>query len=257
MTPQLAGISIYPIKSLDGVRVSQARVLPSGTLENDRRYMLVDAADAVIHAKRMPSIHRIRAHFDPTHHTVRLSTDMRPAAEFHFDSDRANLEAWLSEHFALPVRMIENTTTGFPDDLDSPGPTVVSTASLEAVADWFALPVDEVRRRFRANLEIEHTEPFWEDQLFGEVGADHRLQIGGVVLRGTNPCQRCPVPSRDSLTGDATPGFAHAFADQRLRLLPDWATRTRFDHGYRLATNTRCEVAGSLHLGDAVQVLPI
>ncbi|MFM7034641.1 MAG: MOSC N-terminal beta barrel domain-containing protein [Planctomycetia bacterium] len=40
--PTLDRITIYPVKSLDGVDVEECRVLPSGALENDRRWRLVD-----------------------------------------------------------------------------------------------------------------------------------------------------------------------------------------------------------------------
>jgi uncharacterized protein YcbX len=130
------------------------------------------------------------------------------------------------------------------------------------VAAWFpGLDASEVRRRFRANLEIEGTEglatpPFWEDRLCGPAGQPIRFRIGDVVLEGTNPCPRCIVPTRDSTTGDAWPRFAKAFAEQREAALPPWAERSRFDHFYRLAVNTRLAGAGgTIRVGDAVEVL--
>jgi uncharacterized protein YcbX len=39
--PQLQRITIYPIKSLDGVDVPAAALLPSGPLENDRRWAIL------------------------------------------------------------------------------------------------------------------------------------------------------------------------------------------------------------------------
>ena len=58
-------------------------------------------------------------------------------------------------------------------------------------------------------------------------------------MEGTNPCQRCVVPTRDSLTGAASSGFATEFARRRAATLPPWADRRRFDHFYRLTVNTR------------------
>jgi hypothetical protein len=61
--PTLDLITLYPVKSLDGVDVAAARVLPSGALENDRRWRLVDMEGRVVNAKRTPLFHAIRAEF--------------------------------------------------------------------------------------------------------------------------------------------------------------------------------------------------
>jgi len=61
--PTLDRITIYPVKSLDGVEVSRALVLPSGALENDRRWRLVDIEGSVVNAKRTPLLHALGAEF--------------------------------------------------------------------------------------------------------------------------------------------------------------------------------------------------
>ncbi len=154
------------------------------------------------------------------------------------------------------MRLVENCETGFPDDLDAPGPTIVSTATLVAVAEWFpGLTVDEARRRFRANLEIDGVEPFWEDRLYGRDGEPVRFRIGDVEFFGTNPCQRCVVPTRDSQTGDVLSDFQKQFATQRESTLPVWAERSRFNHFYRLAVNTRVVSSdGMLSVGSELSL---
>ena len=67
--PTLDRITIYPVKSLDGLDVVEARVLPSGGLENDRRWQLTDLDGRVLNAKRTPLFHAIRAEFDLGHAT--------------------------------------------------------------------------------------------------------------------------------------------------------------------------------------------
>jgi len=114
-----------------------------------------------------------------------------------------------------------------------------------------------VRRRFRANLEIGGVEPFWEDRLYARAGEALPFTIGELKLLGTNPCQRCAVPSRDPATGDVLPQFAKIFARQRERMLPGWAESSRFDHFYRLAVNTRpsAESGGAIiKTGDVVEI---
>lgn len=61
--PTLTGITIYPVKSLDGLSLSESLVLPCGALANDRRWRLVDAEGQVVNAKRTARFHPIRAAF--------------------------------------------------------------------------------------------------------------------------------------------------------------------------------------------------
>jgi uncharacterized protein len=156
----------------------------------------------------------------------------------------APAEAWLSGHFGFSVRLVFNPQLGFPDDTDAPGPTVISTASLEEVANWTGISVESCRLRFRANVELEGCPAFWEDRLYGaNPGAEVSFNIGAVRVRGSNPCQRCIVPTRDAQTGLQTPGFQKVFAEKRAATLPDWAAHERFNHFYRLAVNTRIGVS--------------
>jgi uncharacterized protein YcbX len=149
---------------------------------------------------------------------------------------------------------VQNTEMGFPDDTDSPGATIVSMATLAAIGDWFPdLDLAQIRRRFRTNLEISGVEPFWEDRLFGAADQPVPFQIGDVQFLGINPCQRCVVVLRDPTTGAPYPNFQKQFVDQRQATLPDWATRSRFNHFYKLAVNTRLsksEAGKVLRLGD-------
>jgi len=111
---------------------------------------------------------------------------------------------------------------------------------LETVATWFpGWSLEEVRLRFRANLEISGVPPFWEDRLYAAEGNGVRFRIGEALLEGVNPCQRCVVPTRDPETGAITEGLSRRFSEFRRETLPNWASRDRFDHFYRLTTNTR------------------
>ncbi|MEK6260706.1 MAG: MOSC domain-containing protein, partial [Planctomycetota bacterium] len=105
---------------------------------------------------------------------------------------------------------------------------------------------------------VEGVEPFWEDRLF-RADSTHPLQpfrIGSVMFEGTNPCQRCVVPSRDPSTSEVWPEFARRFAELREQHLPLWATRERFNHFYRLTTNTRGvgSSGGLIRVGYSVEL---
>jgi uncharacterized protein YcbX len=224
--------------------------------------------------------------------TLTVPGDRRniPAMTFSFPGGKDGAAEWFSMYFEQAIQ-IRYARDGFPDDGLAAGPTIVSTASLQAVCEWFpGITLEEARRRFRATLEIgaagssdaeqsdrstivsslargaakssgdnaassiERLPAFWEDQLFAESETSvMRFRIGEVAFEGSNPCARCPVPARDSRTGADRPGFQKRFSELRRAQLPSWAPAERFDHFYRLATNTRVpstECRKLLRLGD-------
>ncbi len=238
---RLAGIRIYPIKSLDPLAVAAIRVVGGAGLAGDREFALVDARGDFANAKRLGApLLRIRARYGPQAGSVRFSADGGREAAFQLPGGAQAIAAWFTERLGRPVVLRRNPRRGFPDDEAASGPTIVGRATLETVAEWFCLEAEEVRRRFRANLELDGLAPFEEDRLFGAAGRPARFRIGAVELQGVNPCARCSVPSRDSLSGAiGDPQFAKRFAELRRRHLPAGIERAAFDHYYRLAVNTR------------------
>ena len=65
----------------------------------------------------------------------------------------------MSDALGKHVFLEERLEGGFPDDLDAPGPTIISTETLNEVARWFGWGDEEVRRRFRMNLELTDDTP--------------------------------------------------------------------------------------------------
>jgi MOSC domain-containing protein len=287
--PRLANIRLHPIKALDPISVNESRIGPNGGLELDRVWALYSADGRWVNGKRTPAIHLIRAAYSPDVSSVTFTVpgDRRtiPAMTFAFPGDTDGASEWFSMYFEQSVQ-VRYARDGFPDDGLASGPTIVSTASLEAVCKWFpGMALDEARRRFRITLEIdgavspngfalkpelpsraelrsatdelsrlERLPAFWEDQLFAEEETSViRFKIGDVAFEGSNPCARCPVPARDSRTGATDDGFQKRFAELRRTQLPAWSPAARFDHFYRLATNTRVpstECGKVLRVGD-------
>ena len=257
--PSLSRITVFPIKSLDGVDVAECPVLESGALLDDRRYALVDQFGKSVNARRVAGIHQIRSSFSNDLKQVALSAGSSESV-FDLHEDASGIAAWCSRVLERECRLTENANQGFPDDSEALGPTIVSTSSLETVVEWFAgLDFTEVRRRFRLNLEIDSQPAFWEDQLVPENrNRVLRFRIGNVTFQGHGVCQRCIVPTRDSLCGEPTHEFTKTFASNRQAALPDWAPRSRFDHYYRLGINTVLDsIQGEaiLRVGDMVEIL--
>lgn len=287
ITPRLANIRLHPIKALDPVFVKEARIGSNGGLELDRVWALYSTDGRWVNGKRTAAIQLIRAAYAPDLSSVTFTVpgDRRniPAMTFAFPTDTEGAAEWFSMYFEQAIQ-VRYTREGFPDDGLAPGPTIVSTASLEAVCEWFpGMVLDEARRRFRATLEIdgakaavpdsngvelssgasdsrksavaaEKLPAFWEDQLFADSETSVvRFKIGDVAFEGSNPCARCPVPARESQTGVNHEGFQKRFIEMRRAQLPAWAPAERFDHFYRLSTNTRVpstEQGKTLRLGD-------
>ncbi|MEI6444078.1 MAG: MOSC N-terminal beta barrel domain-containing protein [Nostocales cyanobacterium ELA583] len=257
--PYLAKILLYPIKSLDGVEVEKATILPSGALQYDREFAFIDTQNRFVNGKRYPKILMLRSEFSVEQRLIKIKFPGENAEQlFHLDQERPALAAVVSDFLGFPVQLQQNTTMGFPDDTDSPGPTVISTATLREVASWFSgISVDEMRRRMRANMEIDGVPAFWEDRLFATSGETVAFQVGDVQFLAINPCQRCTVPTRDSYSGEVYPNFQKIFGQKRQATLPTYVNTAQFNHFYRLSVNTRVPVSETgkmMTLGNKIEI---
>jgi len=257
----LERIQIFPIKSLDPEILSESVMLPGGALEYDRLFGLMDNKGECINGKLTAAVHLLRTHYDGPTRRLELHVEgQEEKLRFDVDAERDRLIEWFAGYFRSPIEIYENPDGGFPDDFRFPGPTVVSTATLETVASWFpGLTLESVRRRIRANLEVGGVEPFWEDRLLAPGMGNVRFRVGPAELLGANPCARCVVPSRDPWTGETIREFSKTFTRRREETLPDWAPTNRFDHFFRIAVNTLPGAGDrrTIRVGDAVEILGI
>lgn len=257
---RLGRIQIFPIKSLDGVRVEEVRVTPGGILEHDRICAIFDQDGRVVNGKRTPRVHQLRCEFDAEIKEVHLWQNDQPSrTQFSLDEpDR--IGRWLSDFFGFSATLQREPQKGFPDDRTAFGPTITSEASLQMVQAWYPeLTLESVRHRFRTNLELVGGEPFCEDRLYGLPDELKPFQIGSVQFLGHNPCQRCVVPTRDPEKGEAVPDFQKKFMLLRKESLPAWANAQRFNHFYRFAVNTSIpatEAGKKLRIGDVLSLPP-
>jgi len=247
-------LTTYPIKSFDGVDVEQVTILPSGGIKHDRRFAFTDTDGNYFNGKNYTQIHRFETHFINTWHNIVL-VDKHDDQREYFDlqTDQQSMLQWIQQIEPAIGDIEESTDCGITDDRDAPGPTIISTATLETVASWFDdITVDSVRRRLRCNIEIHGVPAFWEDNF---LNGKQVLRIGDVQFLGTTSSQRCVVPTRDPAKGAPTTDFAKTVRALREQTLPAWSDRSQFDHFFRLATNTvlapNCH-GGTIHVGDEV-----
>ncbi|MGB5633631.1 MAG: MOSC N-terminal beta barrel domain-containing protein [Waterburya sp.] len=257
INPHVARLLVYPIKSLDRVDCDRVTILESGALEGDRSWAIFDPQGNFVNGKRNPKIHALRSQFDSKTNILSLwlqGADQR--AEFDLIKEQKGIRNWLESYFGFPVEIRQDLNRGFPDDTASPGPTLVSTATLEAIASWYPeLDTADIRRRFRANIEIAGVPAFWEDRLFTNPEQTVKFKVGEVKFIGVNPCQRCIVVTRDPQTGKPYSKFQQTFIEQRKITLPQWTERSHFNHFFRLAVNTRLsptEAGKVITVGDQV-----
>ncbi|WP_416841198.1 MOSC domain-containing protein [Haloferax sp. DFSO52] len=228
-------IAIYPVKSLDPEVVERADIVENGALAGDRAYAIFDGDGNYVNGKRERALFRIRSSVSLDDGTIRLTAPGRDDYEGPID----DADDWLSAYLGYPVKLRHDPAGGFPDDTTASGPTVISTATIEAVASWYDdIDTAEMRRRLRPNLELDAPDPFWEDHLFDRRATRVEFTVGGVSFEGVNPCQRCAVPTRNPDTGSETPRFRETFVTKRRETLPSWSGGDWFDHDFRVMVNT-------------------
>jgi len=255
----LERITVYPIKSLDGINLEKVEITQGGSLKFDREFAFVDETGKFINGKKFEQIHLIRSVYYLSERMVEFSIDKENFKKiFHLEKEKAEIEKFFSNYLEKKLTFRQNKESGFPDDLHAFGPTVISSASLEEVAKWFPnIPVEELYRRFRPNLSIKNSPAFWEDNLFGEKGEEKHFRIGDVRFIGINPSARCAVPTKNPKTGEAIPFFQKHFTEMRKTTLPEWSNLSQFDHFYRFCVNTKIPVSEAekfLSVGSVVSL---
>jgi uncharacterized protein len=253
LEPILSKITIYPVKSLDGVSLQKAVISEGGCLLHDREYVISDVDGNIINGKKNPLIHALRSTIDLEQQTISLQHSKQTSAVcFHLQKEKIEIQDYLSTYFGKKVLLHQNKTGRFLDIPDKSGATILSTASLQEVATWFGnMPLEETRKRFRATLEIESVPAFWEDQLFSLNGNGIELKIGDVKMIGMSPRARCVVPTRHPENAELIQGFQKAFSQQRAKSLPEWSTLGDYEHYYHLSVD--CSIP-STEIGKTIEV---
>ncbi len=258
--PVLSKITIYPVKSLDGMELQKATVTTGGCLLHDREYALSDEDGNFINGKSNALVHSLRSSVDFEKEIIAF----RAAAEtdwkhFHLQKEKEAIESFLTKYFGIKTLLLHNNTGRFMDIPDISGATILSTASLLEVSTWFDhLSLEETRKRFRATLEIEGVPAFWEDHLFSKEGRAIEFNVGDVTLFGISPRARCVVPTRNPETGEVTHAFPKSFARHRATTLPDWSRLEEYGHHYYLTVNCyipATEIGKTVEKGAEIKII--
>lgn len=258
--PAIHKITIYPIKSLDGVELQKAMISKGGCLLHDREYAIIDETGNFIKGKNNPLIHSLRSQIDFENETISLRYQKENKWNtFHLQDELKNLNAYLTHFFGKTASLHQNSEGRFLDMPDVSGITIVSSESIATVSGWYAgMETDELRKRFRATIEINGVPSFWEDHLFSKKEAAIEFTMGTVSIMGLSPRARCVVPSRNPDTGDVIHAFSKTFSNHRAASLPEWSNLKEYDHDYYLTVNCyipETEIGKWIQVGDEIKII--
>ena len=258
--PVVDSITIYPVKSLDGISLQTAQIGNGGCLLHDREYAIVDSNDKFVKGKNSDLVYLLRSKIDFETEAISFRQQSEETwNRFHLQKDKHAINEFLSSFFKIPVTLIRNTEGEFLDIPVQSGVTVLSKASLQTVGAWFNdMDLDDTRKRFRATIEITGVPAFWEDKLFLEEGTAIEFKIGDITLYGVSPRARCVVPTRHPQTGEAIHGFPKIFAQQRIKTLPPWSTLSDYGHAYHLSVDCYLpptEIGKWIAVGDELTII--
>lgn len=270
----LAGVFIYPVKSLRGVSVPHCDVDELG-LVGDRRFLIVDPQDRFLTQRALPRMALIETILRPDtltlssegagHVTVGRAPDSTARvlsvsiwkSEGLLAEDCGDEPAqWLTAFLRTPCRLVRlgprflrpilketagpGDRVGFADAFPF---LAVSEASLDTLNDRLIGEGGEPvpMNRFRPNLVLAgctaHTEDTWP-----------RLQIGSITFRAGGPCIRCVITTTNQFTAERGPEPLRTLATYRR----DPASPGEVQFGQNLLHETK---RGTLTVGDPIRLL--
>jgi len=258
--PIVSRITIYPVKSLDGISLQKAMITEGGCLLHDREYAISDEEGNFIIGKTNPLVHLLRSSIDFENETISFRQQHETTwNQFHLQKEQPAIQSYLAHYFGVPVFFNKNSTGRFLDIPDISGVTILSTSSLQSVSEWYNnMNLEETRKRFRATVEIEGVPAFWEDHLFSKEGIAIEFKAGHVTMFGMSPRARCAVPTRNPETGEVIHAFPKSFARHRAASLPDWSTLNEYPHHYYLTVNCyipETEIGKFIETGDKIIII--
>jgi len=203
-----------PVKGLRILSRDELELTHDGVEEN-RRFYLVDERGRMVNGKQLGNLNEVVATYDhagrelelrfPDGRCVAGTIELGEPLETRFYSRPAQARellgafgAALSDHVARQVRLVETIDRSGVDRGRGGAVSLVSRASLAALARVAGTEEVDVRR-FRMLVVVDGlAEPHEEDTWIGE-----RVCLGGAVVRVRGHVGRCNVTHRHPETGDA------------------------------------------------------
>jgi hypothetical protein len=262
----LRSIYVYPVKSLKGIALEEARVERRG-LQYDRRWMLVDRSNAFITQRERPRMAMISVR--PEAEGLRASAGGMEDLLIPYEpenGERVRVKIWRSVCEALLVgRAVDEWFSRFlqvpcrlvymPDDVRrAVNPVYAVNRSIVSFADGYPFHVvgeatladlnerlDEPvpMNRFRPNFVLSGASAFAEDDW-------KRIRIGDTLFHVVKPCDRCVITTTDQEKGRRT-------GKEPLKTLATYrAASNKVLFGQYLVAESD---GGRLRVGDSVEII--
>ena len=267
----LQDLYIYPIKSLGGIRLSEA-VTEARGLRYDRRWVLVDARNQFMTQRQMPAMALLRV--SPAYNGFLLTHAQRPDLlplyiPFETTPERTlfvtiwddmvfgwrgsrEADEWLSEALGSTCKLVymsDMVRRDVEPELNPEGQLVsfadgypfllIGQNSLNELNTRLAEPV--LMDRFRPNLVFSGGPAFGEDTW-------EQFRIGDVTFRAVRHCGRCVMTTVDQQTAQKS------LTGEPLRTLASYRT---VGNKVMFGQNVTSANQGLLRVGDAVNVLSV
>ncbi|UOQ67362.1 MOSC domain-containing protein [Hymenobacter volaticus] len=267
----LQDLYIYPVKSLGGIRLTEATTEQRG-LRHDRRWLLVDERNRFMTQRQTPAMALLRV--APAYNGFLLTHVQRPDLlplyiPFEATPERTlfvtiwddmvfgwrgsrEADEWLSEALGQVCKLIymsdmvrrdvdpdwnpEGQLVSFADEYPF---LLIGQSSLDDLNTRLADPVS--MNRFRPNLVFSGGTAFSEDT-WGQ------FRIGDVTFQAVRSCARCVMTTVDQQTSLRTP------TGEPLRTL---ATYRSIGKKVMFGQNVTSTEKGLLRVGSAVEVLSL
>ncbi|MHA8065608.1 MOSC domain-containing protein [Aquirufa sp. ROCK2-A2] len=262
---QISAIYIYPIKSFGPISLTSAEVEVMG-LENDRRFMLVDADGKFISQRSLPGLVRFHLSLNLKGGIEILDkvSHLRRNLSFHPNlGESIQVQIWedivtaklvledftdfFSDLLEMPVRLVQ-IDPSFPRLVKEKYQTEISNQSSfadslpillcsEASANDLSQKVGAFNlMRFRPNIVVSNPIPFEEDTW-------KEIQIGEVRLFGAKPCARCNLINVNPKNGTVS-----------TEILKGLSTYRMFNHKVYFGQQFVPITLGKIQVGDSIQI---
>lgn len=257
--PHISKIRIYPVKSLDPIEVTEAEI-GIRSLLHDRSFAMLAQDGRFVNGKRTGRVNQLKSEFDLKEGLIHLTPrDGEETATFELKEGNQNLDDYLTSFFEIKLNVLHRTKGELMDIPGASSVTFVSQASLQSLhTDFSEKTLEDLRLRFRTNIEIGGVDPFWEENLFSTPGVGMRFLVGDVEMIGISPRARCNVPPRNPLTGETDKSFVKRMMKSRNNSLPAQSKLPLYGSNYHLTVNTyipESQKGKTIKSGDLIEII--
>ena len=261
---RLQEIHIYPIKSLGGIRLKEAKVEIRG-LQWDRRWMLVDNNGLFMSQRTFHQMALLQVGIES--HGLKVSHKKHPKLNHYIPFEPKTDELipvtiwedtvigqvvspisnrWFSQVLGAPCQLVfmpqnterhiqekyqvNNESVSFADAMPF---LLIGQKSLDDLNQKLSSPLP--MNRFRPNFVVSGGKAFQEDQW-------DRVKIGECIFKVTKPCARCVLTTVDQATGIK--------GKEPLRTLASYRTK---DKKVLFGQNMIALITGTIKAGDQIQ----